>query len=229
MRSGRFCLVGAGFLFLLVCFSNPADARVSGVLSIGISFGYRYPGSCYGYYPYDPWHGGYYSWWDTGWHRRFPRRHYWPRHSYPSVGVLIGNCNPAFIGVPIEVRRSSIGTACNKSAGSVKRPTADAQLTEAMRKKKSEWLKIHKTGDKEKRIRVIHELVPFSFDNEIRRALEGVMLSDPDPKIRKEVAASFGRTKNRLLLAALKEAKEKDPERNVRQAAYKAIIMIEGY
>jgi len=98
-----------------------------------------------------------------------------------------------------------------------------------MRKKKSEQLKILKMGDKEKRLRAIHELAPFSFDDGIRRALEGVLRSDPDSEIRKEVALVFGRTENRVVLGALIEAKEKDPERDVRQAAYRSIIMIEGY
>ena len=108
-------------------------------------------------------------------------------------------------------------------------PTRERLVTEAMRKMKSEWLEILKTGDKEKRVRAIYELAPFSFDDGIRRALENVLLSDPDLEIRKEVALVFGRTENRVVLGALIEAKEKDPERDVRQAAYRSIIMIEGY
>ena len=100
---------------------------------------------------------------------------------------------------------------------------------EALQRKKSEQIKILKTGDKEKRIRAIHILAPFSYDDGIRKALEFILLSDPDPDLRKTVAVSFGRTGNRLVLAALTEAKEKDPVRDVRQAAYKAIIMIDGY
>ena len=105
----------------------------------------------------------------------------------------------------------------------------DAQQREILRRKKSEQLKILKIGDKAERIQAIHELAPFSFDDGVRRALEKILLSDPDPEVRKEVAVSFGKTENQLVLAALRQAKEKDPVRDVRQAAYRAIIMIEGY
>jgi hypothetical protein len=131
--------------------------------------------------------------------------------------------------IPVIVDCTPAAKVRTPSGVAAKAAAVDAQRREAMRKKKSEQLKILKTGDKENRIRAIHELAPFSFDNGIRRALEGVLLSDPDPEVRKEVAVSFGRTENRLVLAALTEAKEKDPVRDVRQAAYRAIVMIDGY
>ena len=229
MKSFKPGIAIVGFGLLLFCVSNASQARVSIGLSIGTSFGHRYPGSCYGYHSYDPWYGGYYSWWDTNWHSHFPRRHYWPRRSRSSVGIWIGHCTPAVVGVPVIVGRSSVGTARRNTSDPAQTSASNVRLSEAMRKKNSEQLKILKSGDKEERIQAIRELAPFSFDNGIRQALENVLLSDPDPEIRQEVAVSFGKTENQLVLAALKEAKEKDPVRDVRQAAYKAIILIKGY
>lgn len=237
MRSRKLSLVVWGFALLLFCLSNAAEAHISVGLSIGTSFGHRYPGYGYGYGPYHPWPGGYYSWldrdyyswWDAGWYSPFPRRHYWPGRSHSSVGIWIGSYHPMGVGAPVMIDRNSVGSARSKAIDPAKNPTADAYLSEAMRKLKSEQLKILKIGDKEQRIQAIRELAPFSFDNEIRLALEKVLLTDPDPQLRQEVAVLFGKTENQLVLAALTEAKEKDHVREVRQAAYRSIIMIKGY
>lgn len=98
-----------------------------------------------------------------------------------------------------------------------------------MRRRQSELLKAVKIGDKENRLSAIRELAPFSFDANVRAALEDVLLSDPDAEVRKQAATSLGKTEDPNVTAALKIAKEKDPDRGVRQAAYRAIIMIEGY
>jgi HEAT repeat protein len=141
----------------------------------------------------------------------------------------MGSYHPMVVGAPVVIDRSSVGSARSKAIDPARNPAADARLSEAMRKRKCEQLEILKIGDKEKRIQAIRDLAPFSFDNEIRRALEKILLSDPDPQLRQEVAVSFGKTENQLVLAALAEAKEKDPVRDVRQAAYRSIIMIKGY
>jgi HEAT repeat protein len=98
-----------------------------------------------------------------------------------------------------------------------------------MRQRKSELLKAVKIGDKENRTGAIRDLAPFSFDDKVRAALEEILLSDPDPQLRKQVAVSFGKTTNRDTVPALEIAKAKDSDRDVRQAAYRAIIMIQGY
>ena len=98
-----------------------------------------------------------------------------------------------------------------------------------MREHQSELLKRLRIGDKEDRLGAILELAPFSFDSKVRAALEDVLLSDPDAELRKQVATSLGKTENPNVTAALRIAKAKDPDRGVRQAAYRAIIMIEGY
>lgn len=237
MRSIKRGLVGAGVGLLLFSFSNVAVARISFGLSIGTSFVHRYPGSYYDCYPYHSWHGGYYTWldrdrygwWDAGRYGHFPRRHYWPRRSFASgLGVWIGGYYPMVVDTPVVGVRPIVMDK-SEAAERAANAAAAAQLREAMRKRKSKQLKVLKMGDKEKRIQAIRDLAGFSFDDEVRRALEDVLSSDPDPELRKEVAVSFGKTENRIVLAALTQAKAKDPVRDVRQAAYRAIIMIKGY
>jgi hypothetical protein len=236
MRDWKRGLVGAGFVFLLLWLSDGAEARVSFGLSIGTSLGHRYPGYGYGYSPYAPWCDGYYTWpdrgpyaWmDAGRYRHFPRRHYWPRHSHSSrLGVWIGGYHPVVIGAPVGSRPDVKDPG--EAADRAKQAAIQAQIRKALERRKGELVKTLKTGDKEKRIQAIHELAAFSSDNGIRQALEEVLLSDPDPELRKEVAVSFGKTENLLVLAALTQAKENDPVRDVRQAAYRSIIMIKGY
>lgn len=109
-------------------------------------------------------------------------------------------------------------------------PDADtAEELERLRRKKSELLKVLKIGDKERRVQAIRDLAGFSSDDGVRKALESVLLSDPDPELRRQVATSFGRTENRKVVAALEEAKSTDSDKEVRQAAYRAIILIKGY
>jgi HEAT repeat protein len=98
-----------------------------------------------------------------------------------------------------------------------------------MQQRESELLKALKIADKQNRLTAIRDLAPFSFDDKVRAALEEVLLSDPAPELRKQVAVSFGKTANKDAVPALEIAKAKDSDRTVRQAAYRAIIMIQGY
>jgi HEAT repeat protein len=98
-----------------------------------------------------------------------------------------------------------------------------------MRQRKSELLKVLKIGAKQDRTAAIRDLAPFSFDDKVRAALEDILLSDPEPELRKQVAILFSKTTNKDAVPALEIAKAKDSDRDVRQAAYRAIIMIQGY
>ena len=103
------------------------------------------------------------------------------------------------------------------------------ERAEKLEQKKSELLKVLRIGDKESRIGAIHDLAGLSCDDKVRKALEKVLLSDPDFELRKEVAVSFGRNGNMNVVAALEEAKATDSSRDVRQAAYRSLILIKGY
>jgi hypothetical protein len=78
-------------------------------------------------------------------------------------------------------------------------------------------------GNKWQRLEAIEQLAEFSFNDQVRYALENVLLSDPDPQLRKEVARIFGVMKNINALPALEKARVQDPDEDVRKEADNAI------
>ena len=81
--------------------------------------------------------------------------------------------------------------------------------------------------NKELRKETIKELAGFSFDDNVRAALENVLLSDPDPELRKEAARAFGVVKNANARAALEKARVEDSSEDVRKEADQTIRKIE--
>lgn len=199
-------------MLLLALLPGTAWARVHFGISIGTPFVYHYPGFYHGWYPH---HYGYpyYDW--------YPH-HRW--HSSADVGIWIGGYYPAVVAPPVVVRREVVTRARQTPPDSL-----TAEQIERLRLKKSELLKVLRIGDKERRIQAISELAGYSSDDAVRKALEKVLLSDPDPDLRKQVATSFGKTENRNVVPALEEAKATDSSKEVRQAAYRSIILIKGY
>jgi hypothetical protein len=102
------------------------------------------------------------------------------------------------------------------------------QLNINLQYKKSELLKQLQMPNKELRKEAIKELAGFSFDDNVRAALENVLLSDPDPELRKEAAQAFGEVKNSNARAALEKARVEDPSADVRRAADEAISSLNG-
>jgi HEAT repeat protein len=94
--------------------------------------------------------------------------------------------------------------------------------------KKSELLKQLQSPNKEQRRGAIRELAGFSFDDNVRYALEKILLSDPDLELRAEAARAFGAIKNANARAALEKARVEDPSADVRRAADEAIRSIAG-
>ena len=208
----RLVLMAAGLLALLALLPGTAAARVSFGISIGTPFVHHYPGFYPGWYPYHHTYP-YYGW--------YPHRGW---HSSADLGIWMGDCYPVIVDLPVVVYRDA--------ATKTSRATPDAQTAEQierLRLKKSELLKVLRIGDKERRMQAIRDLTEFTCDDAVRGALEKVLLSDPDPELRKEVAASFGGTENGRLVPALQEAKNTDSDQTVRQAAYRSIILIKGY
>ena len=225
--------LAAGGLLLLVLLPGTTAARVSFGLSIGTPFVYRSPGFRYGCYPYYGWHTTSHWWLDAG---RYRSSHYFgPRYDYwrgplcsSELGIWIGGYHPIVIDPPVRARSEVMTNTGGLDYQTA--PDADtAEQLERLKQKKSEFLKVLRIGDKERRIQAIRDLAGYSSDDGARKALENVLLTDPDPELRKEVATSFGRTENRKVVAALEEAKATDSSKEVRQAAYRAIILIKGY
>jgi hypothetical protein len=205
MKAVRFRLAIGGLICLLVL-TGTAKARIHLSIGLGTSFGHHYP-RYYGHgYPHHRWYGGYYGPWPG--HCYSPRSSLWIHQSYPIV-----------LSPPLRV----------KTPAENPRPKPQPQLSQSMRQQQSELLKVLKIGDKENRIGAICELASFYFDEKAQAALEDILLTDPDPEIRKKIATSLGKTANARVTPALKIARAKDPDRGVRQAAYRSLIMIEGY
>jgi len=108
-------------------------------------------------------------------------------------------------------------------------PTQPDLVGEKLEQKKSESLKKLRIGDPANRLQAVKDLEQFARDAKVRTALEQALLSDRDAQVRKAAAELFGRLQDKNALRVLKQANADDSDRAVRQAAYKAIIMMEGY
>jgi hypothetical protein len=136
---------------------------------------------------------------------------------------------PAVVGVPKAITRREVVEKIPGYDRGTRYDEDRAELFEKLRRKKSELLKILRIGNKGNRKAAIRDLAGFSFDDKVRGALEDVLLSDPDPELRQQVAQSLGKVTNENVLPALEKAKAEDSNRDVRQEAYRAIIKIRGY
>jgi hypothetical protein len=176
-------------------------------VQIGIGFGTTIgPHHHHGYYGYYGWYGwpGYY-YYDPWWY-------------YPAPVVV----EPPVIVHP-PVREHVV-------VRDYQPPTPPKDLvSEKVQQQKSELLKKLKIADTAGRVQAAKDLEPFARGVPVRTALEQALLSDREAQVRKTVAEMFGRLQDRSTLRALKQAQKDDSDRDVRQAAYKAIILIEGY
>jgi len=211
MRVMKLRRAVAGLFCLSVFSTGTAVARIHLSIGLGTSFGHYYPyyrGCGYGHYG---WYGSYYGpWW---------RHSHWPEHYWPGSSFSVHYSSPIVLSPRVSV----------KAPAENPRPEPQPQLSQSMQAEQSELLKILRIGDKENRIAVIRELALLYFDDKARAALENALLTHADPEIRREVATSLGKTQDANVTAALRIAKAKDPDRGVRQAAYRSLIMIEGY
>ncbi len=222
-------------IFFLVLLPDAASARVNFHIGFGTGIGHYRSGFRIGCHPYSGFHGVHYRWPGRGYkvfgHRHFGR--YKSRHS-SGVSIWLGGLFPIVVRPPVVVKTPKVITErriivkepvyCDK----VKYDEGTGELFEKLRRKKSALLKKLRIGDKANRLETIRELAGFSFDKKVREALEEVLLSDPDPELRRQVAKSFGKTSNKKVLAALETAESNDPNAAVRQAAHKAILEIKG-
>jgi len=96
------------------------------------------------------------------------------------------------------------------------------------RNKKRQLVEKLSIGDKAARMKAIAELAGFTFDDAVRDKLSVIILSDPDPELRKEVAKSFGKVKNEKVLPVLEKVMASDSDAGVRQEAERSINQIRG-
>jgi len=204
-----FVLIG-----IVAMMPSPVLARVHFSIGLGTAIGWGHP--------HDAWCGDWY------WHRY---RHVgWPWYGYPhrpwcapTVGVWVGHWPSAVVTekhVVVENHVSDSPAPAVQNAGA---------QSEAERRLQGALLEVMRIGDTESRVQSARELGGYPCDVRVSSALERALLSDRDARVRQTAAESLAQFGDAGALPALKQAQARDPVRDVRQAAYKAIIMIEGY
>jgi HEAT repeat protein len=84
-------------------------------------------------------------------------------------------------------------------------------------------------GDRDTRAQAAHDLAAAHCDEKARLALERALLCDAETQVRRVAAESLDRLGDTRALPSLRQAYATDANREVRQAAYRGIIMLEGY
>lgn len=194
-------------IILAFFLSNTASAHSR--VSVGVGFGF--PVYHHGFYHH------YY-----GWHHR----PYWGP-------VVVGGGYwydpwPDYyvVAPPTVVERASV--VIERKTVFVQPQGVNENTFKDLRYKKNELLKKLETGDKAQRKETIGELAGFSFDDNVRQALENILLSDPDTELRIKAAQALGEVRNVKALPALEKAGVEDSDADVRKAADQAIRKIEG-
>ena len=146
-------------------------------------------------------------------------------YRWPSYYVYT---SPTIIRRPVIVEGQTliIPTIQSQTVQQVEYDEETQALFETLRYRKSQLLDQLKTGYKEQRKEAIQELAGFSFDDEVRQALESVLLLDPDAELRQEVVKAFAEVKNAKALPALEKARVEDWSQDVRKEADEAIKSI---
>lgn len=222
MKTSRYILIAAAGL--LVGLSNAALARPKVNVDINIGGRQGFRGGHRGDFRFD--------------HRPShfePVRHWQPCRPQRRTIIIGGSywydSRPSYyvVSSPVVVERPPV---------IIERPTvvvqpqqfdeSTLQMNMDLQYKKGELLKQLQAPNKELRREAIQELAGFSFDDNVRTALENILLSDPDPELRAEAADAFGTVKNANARAALERARVEDPVADVRRAADAAIKSITG-
>lgn len=247
MKTVKFEQVFIILTCLLSLFISTGSARTH----FHVSFGAGLVQDCSGFYsvcwPHYRWQDGYYRWLDRDryiWldigryrHPEFCR----PRHFYwrspwrgSAAGIWRQDCcsivsaAPVIVEVPQIITKREIIVRPRKYGYKPRYDVATAKLFEKLRHRKNELLKTLKIASKEGRLQAIRDLAGFCFDDRVRKALEEVLSSEPNPELRKEVIKSFSKVKNKKVLAALEKAKVEDADQEVRRQAAIAIKKLKG-
>jgi hypothetical protein len=235
MKTSKIAIVSIVALTLVVGLSNMALARTNVSVGIGVGNPGFYPGG-YGYY------GGFYgaSWGGRHHHFRgsnvfiggswgwpgyypgyydYPGYNYYPYQGYYDPGYYVAEPPP-----PPAAERPVVFQQTQ--------PMQQGGYTESLYgpigAKKRELLNVLMTGDKEHRINAINELAGYSYDDNVRLALEKVLFSDTDPELRVAAANAFGTVRNLKAIPALEKARVEDSVTDVRRAADLSIKKLQG-
>jgi len=182
-----------------------ALARTHGFVYIGVGH----------HYPHHYWHGYWYP---------PPPPFYYVGHPY----CWMGDCYPdVIVERPAVVVRETAAPAQG-----YRFPAAPDEQTlilfASIRNKKAELIKQLQSADKTERVKAIADLAGLTYDDQVKEKLKDILLKDPDPDLRKEVANAFGKSKNDQLISILEGVRVGDDNKEVRQAADQAIKNIKG-
>ena len=200
-------------ILALACLAILASGTASAGVVVGVGVGTSI-GHYHHHYPHHGWYSGVYvgpsyywydPWYDPWW------------DPYPVVVV------------PPVVHERRVIVREYKPAPPAPNVEPVETLSEKQLQTRSEALKVIKIGDVESRFQAVQDLEPFARDDKVRTSLQESLSSDREPTVRKAVAELFGRLKDPKTLPALRQAYAEDADRDVRQAAYKAIALMEGY
>jgi hypothetical protein len=209
MKTMRYWLVVVALV--TVALTGATYARVHVSVGIGTHFG--------GYGP----HYGWYS--DWYWHHGYGPVYPWYWHPYAPAWVY--DYDPVFVGPPVVVERHVI---VENPAPIPPAPQAPvAALSQAEQDKRQELIERLRIGDDESRVKTTEALAGFNGDAKVREALEKALSSDRQCSVRAAAAKALVKQSGEKAVPALKRAYQEDADRQVSQAAYKALIMIQGY
>lgn len=203
MRAMKNQLALAAFACVLMAVPSASYARVHVSVGFGTHIG------CWPHY-------GWYNPWCDPW--------YW--HPYGPAWVY--DYDPVFIGPPVVVERHVVVHEPPLPRPRPAPPQSPA-LSEAQQQKRSELLERLRIGDVDGRVKAAQDLVGFAGDSKTREVLERAIRSDRDAAVRKAAVEALAKQSGKSAVPALKQAYAEDASRDVRQAAYKALILIEGY
>jgi hypothetical protein len=168
--------------------------------------------------------GGYgpHVWWYDGWPRHYGPYRPWRWYSYGPIWY-----DPIYIGPPVVVERHVVVEKPAPAPRAAEPPSA--AVSEARQQKRSELLERLRIGGETDRLDAAKELAQFTGDEKVRAALERALLKDNDESVRMAAAETLVKQSGMKAVPALKQAYKEDGSRQVRQAAYRGLIMTEGY
>jgi hypothetical protein len=205
MKTLKRILIMVVLLNLSLLATADALARTHGFVYIGVGH----------HYPHHYWHGYWYP---------PPPPFYYVGHPY----CWMGDCYPdVIVERPAVVVRETAAPAQG-----YRFPAAPDEQTlilfASIRNKKAELIKQLQSADKTERVKAIADLAGLTYDDQVKEKLKDILLKDPDPDLRKEVANAFGKSKNDQLISILEGVRVGDDNKEVHQAADQAIKNIKG-
>jgi len=158
-------------------------------------------------------------------HNRWPSHFNHRSHWYYPGSYVVVDYWPDY---PVVVERQTVIVKDTQTVNVKPNAGVNDETFADIRNKKNILLEKLTIGDKATRMSAIGELAGFTFDEAVRDKLSVIILTDPDPELRKEVAKAFSEVKNEKSLPVLEKVRVSDTDAGVREEAERAISRIKG-